>query len=289
MGPEDEAPLDLVEGTAADIANTLSTNRIATWSFRGLVRQRPFNVAFALRRLAKLGRWPEQYWKPVLWHVRDLNGEHRSIRCLQRYIARVLADAPPDFFSNVESAAALFVGALAEQYDVDREASLKSLWDKVWDNASDMEASEDGPVERALHNATGRLGEAALARLWKYQPKPGGAIPATVRPYFDKIAEDPRGHYGRVMLAVRLWDLFGIDPGWTKRKLIPLLDPSRSDRAQDLWGAYGHSSQCGPDLLAAFKDSLLGILKEVGSVSQRGRDLVYLFIAICLEAPEGTD
>ena len=273
----EEAPPELVEGTADELARTLSGGKIDEWPFRGLIKRQPDKVTLAFRRLAERGEWPERYWKHFLWLVPVQGAEE---------VVQLLAYAPDDLFSRVDSAAASFVNELAEKYGIDQETKLRRLWDKAWEGAPGAASSSVDLLDRALSNAMGRLAEAALVRLWKYAPTFGGTLPAPVRPYFDKIARDPKGYWGRVRLVRRLYDLFGIDPDWNREHLIPLLDPAHpAGEAHSLWSAYAQSQKAGPDLLGAFKDSLLKILKSLETVSHHRDGLVSLFIAVCLEAP----
>ena len=104
-------------------------------------------------------------------------------------------------------------------------------------------------------------------------------------PYFNAIAVDPDGHLGRVMLATRLHYLFSIDPDWTREYLIARLSPGRTEEATDLWSAYGWSPTVGPDLLLAFKEPFLEVLcPDPGDIQGR-KNLIGLFITICLVAP----
>ena len=81
-------------------------------------------------------------------------------------------------------------------------------------------------------------------------------------------------------------DLRRCDPGWTREHLIPRLDPAHpAEEAQLLWAAYAQSRKVGPDLLAAFRDSFLRILKSVERVSHHRDGLVGLFVVVCLETP----
>ena len=273
----EDAPYKLVEGTIDDVAHALSGGEIDEWRFRGLVKLQPTKVTAALHQLAERGVWPERYWKQFLWLVPGQSEEE---------VARLLGRAPDDLFSGVDSAAASFVNGLAEKYGIDQEAELRTLWEKAWEGAPEAVVRSDDPFDRALSSAAGRLAEAALARLWKYEPTVCGALPLPVRPYFDKIATDPKGHWGRIRLARRLYDLFGIDPGWTREHLIPRLDPAHpAEEAHVLWAAYAQSRKVGPDLLAAFRDSFLRILKSVERVSHHRDGLVGLFVVVCLEAP----
>ena len=141
------------------------------------------------------------------------------------------------------------------------------------------------PLTDALNHPAGKLAEAALTRLRKYEPKTGTGIPVEVRSYFDAIANDPDGHLGRVMLATRLYYLFAIDPDWTTEHLISRLNAGQSQDAADLWSAYGWSPSIGPNLLAAFKEPFLQILRNETLVGQKHGNLISLFMTVCMEAP----
>ena len=287
IDPAEFAPPDLVGGSAQELVRAFQGEYIGDMPLEGLIRRRPVKVARALRQLADQGDYPERYWQLFLWHVQGRTNTQKPTARLQDYAACVLANAPAALFAGVDSAAAGFVVNLAERYDIDREPSLLALWQKAWEGAPEAKPNGNDPSDQALTNATGRLAEAALTRLWKYGPTVHGTLPVAVRPYFDEIASDPKGHWGRFNLVLRLYDLFAIDPHWTREFLLSRLEPTQqAAEAYALWAAYALSPKVGPDLLAAFKQPLLRVLKTLDRVSEHARDrLVELFMVICLEAP----
>ena len=117
--------------------------------------------------------------------------------------------------------------------------------------------------------------------------EPAKAYRRRFLPYFDAIGGDPDGLLGRVVLATKLYYLFAVDPQWVGKHLIPRLIPESSDEACELWSAYGWSPTVGPDLLQAFKDSFLEVLRngEDGGPRKRKRNLTRLFVTVCLDAP----
>ena len=287
IDPAEFAPPNLVEGNVKELVRALQGEYIGDMPLEGLIRRRPVKVASALRQLADQGHYPERCWQLFLWHLQGRTNTQKPTARLQDCVARVLANAPVALFAGVDSAAAGFVVNLAERYDIDREPNLLALWQKAWEGAPEAKPNGNDPSDQALTNATGRLAEAALTRLWKYGPTVHGTLPAAVRPYFDEIARDPKGHWGRFNLVLRLYDLFAIDPHWTREFLLSRLEPTQqAAEAYALWAAYALSPKVGPDLLAAFKQPLLRVLKTLDRVSEHARDrLVELFMVICLEAP----
>ncbi len=283
---KDFAPKDLLNGSIADLATALTNTQITPDGFHGLSVEQPFKAALALRRLAKRREWPKTYWQHFLWAItHSENQKERTVR-LDWYVAYVLTNAPGELLKNVGSAPATFVKRLAEASGIDRETKLKTLWERVW-IASDQseETDSDDPLTEALNHTYGELAEAALIRLWKYEPRIGEGLPPSVGSYFDRISADPDGHFGRVMLATRLHQLFSIDRDWVVKHLIPFFSPRGSEEANNLWAAYAWSPNVSPDLLSAFKESFLEILASDEGQAFRERNLIRLFMSICLELP----
>ena len=288
IGDEEFAPRDLVEGSVTDVVAALDDGKVDQDGLRGLVVQKRVKVASALRRLARQGKWPASYWQGFLWHLAGPREGNEPPARLHVHVARILAEAPDGLFNEVGSAAGGFVSRLAEEYGIDRESEFGLLWTKAWSGKGEVEPesvdSED-PVTDALNHPAGKLVEAAMTRLRKYEPLSGPGIPGEVRPYFDAIGEDPGGDLGRVMLATRLHYLFAIDPDWTMEHMIARLRPGQSQEAGNLWSAYGWSPSLGPDLLRAFRGPFLEILQDERPGDRRLGNLRGLFMTACLEAP----
>ena len=152
---------------------------------------------------------------------------------------------------------------------------------------SDVGSDNNDPVSHAINHGVGKLAEAALFRLWEYEPPPQSGLPSSVRFYFDTIATSSDGHPGRVVLVSRLNFLFAIDPRWTEKHLIRPLDPSASpSEALDLWAGFAWSPRLGPNLLQAIKGLYLAVLAREDLPSRTKRGLVDLLIAICLGIPQ---
>ena len=289
IGDEEFAPRDLRDGPAADIAAAISDNNLTTDEFRGLAGTEPQKAREALGQLGAEGRWPADFWQQLLWTTPRPPDEPDADTGPYEEIARALADAPDELYEGIASAFADIVKGLASAYETDREPEIAVLWERAWKipgkrAPADLTVAVE-PLDQALNDPAGKLADAALARLRKYQPKVGEGLPEPLRPYFDAIARDPGGHFGRVMLATRLYYLFAIDPEWVQERLIPLLDPETSLEAPDLWYAYGWSRTIGPNLLHVLKGYFLEVLRR-GEVTPRAEhNLTLLFMTICLEAP----
>lgn len=288
IGDEEYTPRHLVEGSLADVVTALEEEKVDQNELRGLIDQKRVRVASALRQLGEKDNWPANYWQGFLWHLAGPREGNEASAKFHAYVARILAEAPDRLFNEVGSAAADFVSRLAEEYGTDREVEFGVLWSKSWIGKGEGKphAVDMGkPLTDALNHPAGKLAEAALARLRKYEPLSGAGIPEVVRPYFGAIGEDPNGHLGRVMLATRLHYLFAIDPGWATEHIIARLRPGQSQEAANLWSAYGWSPSLGPDLLRAFKEAFLEILRNEDLDDRKIGNLRGLFMTVCLEAP----
>ena len=289
VGDEEFAPKELVEGSVADVVAALEEERVGQNGLRGLVVLKRVKVASALRRLAKQGVWPANYWQGFLWHLAEPRERKGQPARLLDHVAGILAEAPDGLFNETGSAVAGFVSRLAEAYGIDREDDFGLLWTKAWTGKENVEPETvdlGDPLTDALNHPAGKLTEAALARLQKYEPEVGAGLPGAVRRYFDAIGEDPDGRLGRVMLAMRLHYLFAVDPDWAREHIIARLDPGRSQEAPSLWSAYGWSPSVGPDLLRAFKGPFLEVLRMEEPEYRKLGNLRSLFMTVCLEAPE---
>ncbi len=284
---EEHAPREFLDKPFADVAAALRENKFGAENFEGLALQQPVKCVCALRLLAKEGTWPSLYWQRFLWAISGLRRQDKLHPRLQMFIAVLLSRAPETLFLEIGSAAGDFVEEIAEVYPTDRENLVAKLWDKAWQGIGhEPHVGTDDVLTQALNCAAGKLAEAALHRLWKYEPKPNAGLPDPTRYYFDTVASDPIGHLGRVMLATRLYQLFVFDPDWTSTNLISRLTPVISEEAKDLWSAYGWSPTVSPNLLAAFKEPFLEMLRHYEALGRREQNLVALFISICLEAPD---
>ena len=286
---EEFAPEELVQGTAADVATAVRDEKIGPEQFQGVTARQPEKALEALKQLAAEGSWPPAYWQRFLWAIPGSAEEPQDREELREEAARMLVDAPDELFEKCGTAAADLVEIQAKICGEEREDELATLWWRAWggvvrgDRARPNKVSD--PLNDALGDPAGRLAEAAFLRMRKYAPRVGDGLPPQVRPYFEAIANEPKGHLARVMLARKLYRLHAIDPVWTVAGLIGRMSPGRSEEAANLWYAYGASLTIGPDLLQALKEAFLEVLTG-GEMEARTEDrLTGLFMAVCLEAP----
>ena len=286
VGDEEFAPKALVQGSVDDVVGALRDETISTVGFRGLAAKRPVKAACALRRLADGGKWPSGYWRELLWFLAGRGERPENQGRLVDCVARTLAGAPARMLDDIAGAMAGFVEGIAKRWGTDREDEFRILWTKGWSGGEERGMVDPvEPLTDALNSASGKLAEAALVRVGKYEPTAGGGLPVPVRGYLEAIGGDGDRYLGRVILVTRLHYLFAVDRDWVGQYLLPRLDVRSSKEAWDLWTAYGWSPSLGPDLLRALKGSFLGFLRDPEERGEKRRNLMRLFVTVCLEAP----
>ena len=289
IGDEEFAPQDLLEGTVADVARAIQDESASQDQFRGLASAQPEKAIEALEKLAAKGTWRADFWKWFLWSVPNSPEGVTADIGLHERAARCLVNAPDWLFDEVDGAVAELVKELAKTYGTDREGEVAELWEKGWNAISRRAPTQivalDEPLTDALNDAAGKLAEAALARLSKYEPQVGNRLPEPVRGYFNAVTEEPNGHLGRVMIATRLHYLYAVDQDWVSERLIPRFRPGKSEEASNLWYAYGWTRTIGPDLLLALKQAFIDFFRTANLNARTEHNLTLLFMTICLEAP----
>ena len=283
VGPGDSAPALLLDGTFTEVVTALRSDRIQPDEFMDFAIRQQSKAVRALRALADSEEWKAEHWDYFLEGLAYLRRNQNLTDDVQEEAAEMLLDAPDDLLANVRSVAG-FVEELAEQYDADQEPRFGALWIKAWINVGEAEYTRHDPLGE--RSPAARLAQAACERLWKYEPRAGYGLPAAVQTYFDTVVTGPNGLPGRVVLASHLYELFTIDPAWTKRSIIACLDPEDSDEAFALWGGYAWSAKIGPNLLSAMEDSLLKMLERYYRVHDRNRVLIALLVMSCIDTPK---
>ena len=272
--------------TLDQLVSALQEKELDAEEFEAIAIVRPCTAFLALRALGTSQAWPAIYWERLIWAAMARIRERKLRPQRERTLAELLSSAPEALFSQINISIAEFLESYAKTCPISDESGFNSLWTHAWLGISDSSnAPDDEVLSEALNSGAGRLGEAALHRLWKYKPSPDGGIPEVISPYLNSVASHPAGRLGRAFLMTQLSNLFAIDPHWTREHLIPRLNWASSTEARDLWSAYAWSASSGPNLLDAFKPYFLEALFRYTELAGQRTNLVHLFVTICLEEP----
>ena len=284
LANEMPVPPDLLEGSHRDIIAAIQT--LDEGVLIELVIKRPVQAIEAVCRFTEREQLSLPLWEDFLAGVVRLQNSNKGLPKWRRSVCRALAYAPDELFAKSSWAASEFVRQFAENLESNEEKEFSALWTRVWqsmDVSHYSEADYDDPLTMAFNHPAGKLADAALIRLSKHQPTVGGGLPNAVQHYFDTVISDSRGGPGRIMFATNLLRLHTITPEWTVEHLVSRLDPSASVEARSLWSAYAASPGIGPNLLLAFKEPFLEVLRGCVGATIQSR-LTGIFMVICIEA-----
>lgn len=286
LADETALPPELRGGSYRDVIAAIRTQDERR--LNALVVERPVQAIAAVRRVTKRGQLTLTLWEDFLAGVVRLQEGHENLPKWRRAAGRALASAPDELFAKDSWAASEFVRHLADSVESNEEMEFSSLWTRVWgsmDVSRYSDSDYDDPLTMALNHPVGKLAEAALIRLSKHQPIAASGLPDGVQHYFNTVVRDSSGGPGRIMFATSLLRLHAIAPEWTTEHLLSRLDPPASAEARSLWSAYAASPRVGPNLLLAFKESFLEVLRGRAGATIQSR-LTGLFMAICLEGAD---
>ena len=286
LANETQLSPELREGSHRDIIAAIQPENGP--GLTALVVERPVQAIAAARLLSKRGKLALPRWEEFLAGATRIQGNYEQLTKLRRSTSRALAYAPDELFAKDSWAASEFMRHLAQSLESNEEKEFSALWTRVWqsmDVSGYNDTKFDDPLSMALNHPVGKLAEAALIRLSKHEPSVASGLPDAVQRYFHTVFSDSRGKPARIMFARDLLWLHAIAPEWTNEHLVKRLDFSVSDEALSLWSAYSASQRIGPNLLLAFKQSFLEVLRGRAGETIQSR-LTGLFMAICLEAAD---
>ena len=251
----------------------------------------------AAHRLLQAGEhdcWPRGLWSQLLYVVEDgvENGDKKALRAVSAGLSQMPAKALAEV--SVEASRWLS-GNRTELAPQERLV----LWNAIWQaSLTSDDTGEAGIADlvRALNHAGGILGEILFAELAddipNVGPRQNPGLPRRLREEFALIGEGESlsCRFARISMAARLVELYRIDPTWADNALLSRMgnESGGSVGEAGLWEGYFAGRQCSEDLLAAFKEKLLGVLKGLGKLSARARaGAVHHFIHLAIWQDRG--
>ena len=238
------------------------------------------NGAGAAHRLGEAGGhdcWPRGLWSQLLYVLEG--GEENGDQDALRAVSAGLSQMPVEKLADISMEASRWLrGNRTELAPKERLV----LWNAIWQaSLSSDEAGEAGIADfvRALNHAGGILGEVLFAELAddipNVGPRQNPGLPRRLREEFALVGEGEllSCRFARVSMAARLVDLYRIDPTWADNALLSRMGNKSGGSVSEvgLWEGYFAGRQCSEDLLAAFKEKLLGVLTNLGKLPARAQ------------------
>ena len=243
-----------------------------------LVQQDRRTTVRHLREAGEQGCWPARLWSELLHALRD-GGEESEHCTVVRAVGEQLAQMPVEALANMSVDASRWLKDNREFLET--EGRLQ-LWRRMWQvsaSADELGTERVADFQLALNHAGGILGEILYAEMADDIPAvPAGQIPGLpdrLREEFESIGEGDNlsCRLARVSMAIRLVELYRVDPKWAKEALLSRMDSACGERALEveIWEGYFAGGRCSEDLLAAFKAELLGVLSNLRRLPDRTR------------------
>ena len=228
----------------------------------------------AARRLTEAGEqrcWPSTLWSKLLHTTGDRgNGDEHTVR----KVGETLRKMPSEDLAGVSVQAARWLKGNRATLEANRRLQI---WRKIWDaslSSDDAAETETAGLDLALNHVGGVLGEILFAELAADIPSVGAhqnpGLPPRLQEEFAIVGEGDSlsCRLARVSMATRLVELYRIDPEWTDGALLSRMGNESRECVVEigLWEGYFAAKQCSEDLLAAFKNKLLGVLRDLGGL-----------------------
>ena len=233
-------------------------------------------TACALCALAKENIWPTDRWRSALQAWSD--GKHG--KRAWRYLASLIAAAPPDVFQKLTYAVSFWLRAVAKIFDrnqfKDNQTVLHTLIERLLNAPfQDEVVDTDDPVARAINHPVGHTTTVLLD--WWHR---GGLEDRQyLKAIFTRLCDREAGQFrhGRVLLAAHAPSLFRADQSWTTQHLLPLFNWQRcEDEAKAAWEGFLWSPRLDPSLIQAIKPDFLDTARHYRALNHKEQYAVLL-------------
>ncbi len=224
--------------------------------------------------LKERGEWDSELWKSILqgWRAGKLTEDQWT------EVLELLDDCSP-LWETKDYVIDLLLDGVAASHGAMPSSAVtlaERLADRMWEslaNRTDLpeESSSDNWLATARAHPGGRVVMLWLHGLSRRRAEQKRGWLGLLEEYlqrFEGILSDHRypARLGRVVLASELCFLFSLDPEWTRKRILPLLDWAVSEaQAEQAWHGYLSRDGCNEVLFA----DLMPLLKQTFKVQGR--------------------
>lgn len=205
--------------------------------FRGLAEQRPLRALAALTYVARSGEAPVSAWSAFLYSDARLKDSARMIAL----IGGRLRQLPLALLHEIANPVSEWMHRISHRLYGDAAAALPALWERV---VAALALGDDTHVHRAdqswaddaLNAPAGRLVHLLMNDPMKADREVGGEFPEAWKARADQLLALPanRRRHALVMLGNQYNWLFNVDPAWTERALLTVVEADDAD-GDALW------------------------------------------------------
>lgn len=283
VGLKDVTPEELV-GVLADEKHDLQSDAIQ--GLGEILRSEEIEFAMAVATgLHAGGEWKARLWGSLASRLAEIEDDS-ALRQSFAPFAELLKDAPDAVFREATRDIAGWLHYQAKVINVEDEHLYWPLWDRAWEHAKSMEdhyEDDKDVIFRAINHPCGILAWGILFRMTASPAKPGDGIPEALARRVQEIAEGITQQLlmAKVVVLSRLIHIFSLDPVFTEKHLLPLLDMGSNDDAETHWIGYLWTAQVNSALLRAYKESFLKAFTSIWEMpSEYMRNFCSLFALV---------
>jgi hypothetical protein len=238
-------PLSEVLDRAVELRGRTRELLVETDPFAGLAAERPIRALVALKIASKRNDYPAWAWKTFLTADVRRSDKRRLIAVIAERISRIPASALTELIYPVTewilASSEVLLSEFPTQFDRVWKKLISALRSKPDSGKSSVIRGSQEPdwAGEALNAPVGKLAQALMTNSQKGGDTTGKGF---LSPWISRVDEllsldgDLRRH-ALVIFAFNLNWFFAIDPVWTEKNLISVLDEEGQDQSA-LWAGF---------------------------------------------------
>ena len=275
-------PLCTLLSRASEISGSEHELLVRNDPFAGLASERPVRAFLALVTSGKRNDYPEWAWRTFLYSEARKKDQPKFTALIAERLARLSPSVIVEFVLPASDWLLKSSKILLSAYP--------GHYERVWANLilvlrsnkrtaesfSSQHNKESGWATEALNSPAGKLAESSMDDPGKDQLGVGKGFPPT---WIGRVEEllalegDFRRH-ALVMFAFNLNWFFAIDPVWTEKNLISVLEQEGDDQNAVWDGLFWNAKVPSPKLYMRIKPHLLNLTRRKPVVQRRHSEVL---------------
>ena len=250
--------------------------------WREVCDQRFYASFMALLDLSKTEKWPKERWRVAL----QVWSEEKNAARSWRFVSQIILDFPEDFLTDLVHGVSWWINSVSKKIDAGVDL-LFALSERIIGIDSPGGVENDRPVSQAINHPVGFVTQALLQYWLKGDVKDNQGLQAQYKTIFSELCniEISRYIHGRVILASHLIPLFRVDPGWTKKNLLPLFAWAENDQeTAAVWEGFLWGPRIYKPLLVELHDALLATAEHYGEIGEHATQYVAFLTYVALDS-----
>jgi len=238
-------PLSEVLGKARKLSGHEHERMVNKDPFLGLATERPIRALSTLSKAAKQGEWPEWAWETFL----SISARQKDKPRLSKLIAQRLEKIPREKIPKIIFPVSDWLLKFSELLMTEYPEQFKKLWSKiilVLRTSQEITKSilirrDKDPewVMEALNSPVGKLAQAIMHDPLIKSLENGQGLPVEWATHVEDLLGLPGNHrrHALVIFAYRLNWFFSVDPNWSEKYLLSVLNEENEDQ-EAFWAGF---------------------------------------------------